>query len=76
MDPTCPSIGHHKSFKARPDLQGRLFWTACKKIQEHNIMKKVQKFASSIFDLKYINKMECYQVVNKNFTTWNKQFSY
>ena len=20
--------------------------------------------------------MDCYQVVNKNFTTWNKQFSY
>jgi len=39
-------------------------------------MKKVQKFASSIFDVKYIDKMDCYQVVNKNLTTRSKLFSY
>ena len=76
MDLTCPSVSHHKSLKARPDRQGRPFWTECNQIQEHNIMRKAQKFASSIFDLKYIDKMDCNQVVNKNFTIWNKQFSY
>ena len=76
MDLTCPSVRHHKSFKARPDSQGRLFWIERNEIKEHNIMKKVQKFASSISDLKYIDKMDCYQVVNKNITTWSKHFSY
>ena len=76
MDLTCPSACYHKSFKTRPDRQGRMFWIACNEIQEHNIMKNVQKFASSIFDLKCIDKMDCYQAVNKNLITLSKQFSY